>query len=117
MCGILSACSVIERRTKQQQNGMKFKKVSKPVSQTKAPAVTEELVGGIKIIDNMELPPLRRQTKYPFATMRVGQGFVVPSLKRAASLYAAARKAGVKISARVTAEGVQCVVVRAARSD
>ena len=66
---------------------------------------------GFTVVENFELTPRTRKSKYPFATMSEGQGFIVAGAKSPSSVYAAAKRHGVKISTRVTAEGLEVKMV------
>ena len=72
------------------------------------------LIGAFKIEKNVPIPPRRgRRSKYPVANLKPGESFLVPNgtFKKAQSvvstLYAAAKRNGVKVSVRVMDEGVR----------
>lgn len=73
-----------------------------------------EVMDEIKVVDNFELSPRTRRSRYPFGSMVVGQGFILPGVKNQSSVYAAAKRAGVKIATRVTAEGLEVKLVQEA---
>ena len=67
-----------------------------------------------KIEKNVPIPPRRgRRSKYPVANLQPGESFLVPTsaFNKAQSvvstLYAAAKRHGVRVSVRVTAMGVR----------
>jgi hypothetical protein len=66
---------------------------------------------GLAVINDFVLTPRTRASKYPFSTMRVSQGFMVCGVKSPSSVYAAAKRAGVRISTRVIPEGLQVKVI------
>jgi hypothetical protein len=67
-----------------------------------------------KIEKGVPIPPRRgRKSKYPVASLKDGESFLVPtgSFKKAQSvvstLYAAAKRVGIKVSVRIMNDGVR----------
>lgn len=67
-----------------------------------------------KVEKGVPIPPRRgRKSKYPVATLKDGESFLVPSgsFKKAQSvvstLYAAAKRVGIKVSVRIMGDGVR----------
>lgn len=75
---------------------------------------TKEVSVSYKIEKNVPIPPRRgRRSKYPVAELKTGESFLVPqgTFKKSQSvvstLYAAAKRAGVKVSVRIMDDGVR----------